>query len=57
MASLFHKYKVKPVLLDGEDGKAARQRLQLLIKEHAGFKLMLKLLRPEDAVLAWVKRF
>ncbi|PQE23105.1 cytochrome P450 protein [Rutstroemia sp. NJR-2017a WRK4] len=57
MASLFQKYKVTPVLQDGEDEKAARQRLQLLIKKHTGFKLMLKLLRPEEAVLAWVQRF
>jgi hypothetical protein len=44
------------MLLDGEDEKVAEERLRVLIKEHTGFKLMLKLLRPEEAVLTWVKR-
>ncbi|PQE22650.1 cytochrome P450 protein [Rutstroemia sp. NJR-2017a BVV2] len=56
LVALFREYRVKPVLLPGEDDEAARKRLQKLVEEDTGMRLLLQMMHPEKAVLKWEKR-
>ena len=44
------------MLLAGEDDEAARKRLQKLVEEDTGMRLLLQMMHPEKAVLKWEKR-
>jgi hypothetical protein len=56
LVALFRQYRVKPVLLAGEDDETARKRLQKLVEEDTGMRLLLQMMHPEKAVLKWEKR-
>ena len=56
MAGLFGAWKVKPVPEPGEDDAMARSRIQRLVERESGMVLLLQMLHPEKAVLAWERR-
>ncbi|KUL86399.1 hypothetical protein ZTR_08167 [Talaromyces verruculosus] len=51
LVGLFHRHRLHPVRLAGEDDAAARARLRALIHKDAGMKLLLQLLHPEQVNL------
>ncbi|KAL8665298.1 MAG: hypothetical protein Q9202_002349 [Teloschistes flavicans] len=56
LVGLFRDFKVKPVPTKGEDDSMARARLLHQIRMDTGMRLLLQMLRPEKAVLAWSRR-
>lgn len=56
VATLLRDWKVEPVQLDGESPDDARRRVLNLIKEDSGPVLLLQMLHPERASLAWKRR-
>ncbi|KAL8832105.1 MAG: hypothetical protein Q9191_000462 [Dirinaria sp. TL-2023a] len=56
LVSLFRDFKVKPVLLNGENNVMARARLLDQSRTDTGMKLLLQMLHPEKAVLEWSRR-
>ncbi|KAL9024976.1 MAG: hypothetical protein Q9180_007757, partial [Flavoplaca navasiana] len=56
LVGLFREYKVAPVPLNGEDDDSARARLLEQIEKDTGMRLLLQMLHPEKAVLAWRRR-
>ncbi|KAL8780127.1 MAG: hypothetical protein Q9213_006611 [Squamulea squamosa] len=56
LVGLFREFKVKPVLLKGENDSMARERLLEQIRMDTGMKLLLQMLHPERAVLHWRRR-
>ncbi|KAL8686035.1 MAG: hypothetical protein Q9224_005574, partial [Gallowayella concinna] len=56
LVGLFRDFKVKPVPIKGEDDSMARARLLHQIRMDTGMRLLLQMLHPEKAVLAWSKR-
>ena len=56
LVGLFREFKVKPLLLEGEDEVMARARLLEQIKMDTGMRLLLQMLHPEKAVLEWKRR-
>ncbi|KAL8982596.1 MAG: hypothetical protein Q9205_002944 [Flavoplaca limonia] len=56
LIGLFREYKVAPVPLNGEDDASARARLLEQIEKDTGMRLLLQMLHPEKAVLAWRRR-
>jgi cytochrome P450 len=40
LVGLFRKHRLRPLQLEGEDMEAARQRLNLLVKEDTGMRLL-----------------
>lgn len=56
VATLLREWRVDPVQLDGESPADARRRVLDLIKEDSGPVLLLQMLHPERASLAWRRR-
>ncbi|KAL8879050.1 MAG: hypothetical protein Q9198_003264 [Flavoplaca austrocitrina] len=56
LVGLFREYRVAPMPLNGEDDDSARARLLEQIEKDTGMKLLLQMLHPEKAVLAWRRR-
>ncbi|KAG8158562.1 hypothetical protein KVR01_011684 [Diaporthe batatas] len=56
VATLLRDWRVDPVQLDGESPDDARRRVLNLIKEDSGPVLLLQMLHPERASLAWKRR-
>ncbi|KAL8635664.1 MAG: hypothetical protein Q9228_006869 [Teloschistes exilis] len=56
LVGLFRDFRVKPVPRRGEDDGMARRRLLQQIRRDTGMRLLLQMLHPERAVLAWRKR-
>ncbi|KAH7323164.1 putative cytochrome P450 [Stachybotrys elegans] len=56
MASLFRDWRVDPVAFEGETIEAARERVLHLIKTDSAMVLLLQMLHPEKAPLAWRRR-
>jgi len=55
IATLFKDWRVYPVPRDGETLDTARERVKDLIKTDSGYVLLLQMLHPERAPLAWRK--
>lgn len=56
ITTLFHTWRVKPMLQAGEDEATARSRLQQVVEKETGMVSLLQLLHPEKAVLTWERR-
>lgn len=56
IAGLFRDWRVEPVLQSGEDLTMAGKRVMDLVENDTGQVLLLQMLHPERAPLAWKKR-
>ena len=56
MAGLFREWRVEPRLERGEDERMARKRVMRLVESESGHVLLLQMLHPEKAALAWRRR-
>ncbi|KAI4102606.1 MAG: hypothetical protein L6R37_004319 [Teloschistes peruensis] len=56
LVGLFRNFRVSPVPVKGEEDSMARARLLEQIRRDTGMRLLLQMLHPEKAVLAWSKR-
>jgi hypothetical protein len=56
LATLFSDWRVDPVTSHGESLDAARERVENLTRTDSGSVLLLQMLHPERAPLAWKKR-
>ncbi|KAI9844472.1 MAG: hypothetical protein M1837_005554 [Sclerophora amabilis] len=54
MSRLFRHHRVRPVMLDGEDGEAVKERI-LSTLEDSMVKITLRLQNPESVSLIWAK--
>ncbi|KAF7511090.1 hypothetical protein GJ744_005321 [Endocarpon pusillum] len=53
MIALFRKHRVQPVLLEGENIDAGKERLRAIVNDSGISAITIQMRRPRDAVLMW----